>query len=360
MRLDPLVVALLALPLAASAEEGVKVKERAVEFHPAPYFLAAMEASSRVYEIRLASDLGPSRRDAIADLLWPRAKEPYKPKVRSEPGGRYDVGPWPFPPEASEDWKRAERLYGEKEYEEALDLYREIAKSWPEHYLAVANVGDSQFFLRRYPEALEAYEEALALNPHDAALHLYRGHALVRLGRPEEARAAFVHGLTLSPGRSSLLSLLRKYADGLGVVVEEEPFEPKAFVEEAGDKLAVYVPERGTVPWFAWAACKAVWLGEPDHRREMTGSTNHIWTSVEEVECLRVLVDAYVRTLDEPDGERFAALDRIRRIADDGLLEAFVLYEIGSRVFPHVTLVVPDGLKGRLTTYVERYVSPRR
>ena len=45
--------------------------------------------------------------------------------------------------------------------------------------------------MRRYAEALEGYDATLRLAPHDASAHVGRGQALWRLGKLEQARAAY-------------------------------------------------------------------------------------------------------------------------------------------------------------------------
>ena len=41
------------------------------------------------------------------------------------------------------------------------------------------------------------------------------------------------------------------------------------------------------------ANCKAIWLGEPSHREALTGSTDHGFTSTEELECLASAASVY-------------------------------------------------------------------
>ena len=43
-------------------------------------------------------------------------------------------------------------------------------------------------------------------------------------------------------------------------------------------------------------------------------------------------------------------------ITDDGLASAFIAYELGSRVNPHVTLTLEDAQRKLIETYVGKYV----
>ncbi|MFH0799582.1 MAG: tetratricopeptide repeat protein [Pseudomonadota bacterium] len=68
--------------------------------------------------------------------------------------------------------------------------------------------------LGRLDEALAAYEGDLAINPKHAEAHLSRGYVLEKLGRPDEALAAYIQALAINP----------KYAEAhlnLGVVLEK-------------------------------------------------------------------------------------------------------------------------------------------
>lgn len=64
----------------------------------------------------------------------------------------------------------------------------------------------------------------------------------------------------------------------------------------------------------------------------------------------------YVSRRDEKEGTRDDRLDRLEAVAKEGLLDAMVLYEFGSRVDPMVMLRVPSVSRDEVGKYVEKFV----
>ena len=51
--------------------------------------------------------------------------------------------------------------------------------------------------MRRYPEALKFLDRAIRLRPNDAVIWYEKGRLLQKMGREEEAKAAFAEGIRL-------------------------------------------------------------------------------------------------------------------------------------------------------------------
>src|SRR5262249_35069211 len=187
--------------------------------------------------------------------------------------------------------------------------------------------------------AVEIYDRGLALNRDDFRLHFFRADALFAQGRDADALAGYVRALVLRPRRPSVLGNLNRAAGRLGIVVRAHPFLPHASVSVEGDRIEVDYDDG---PWRYYGLCKALW------RHERGGE----WSTGEEHDCLGVLLDAYHEAHGAPD----AALDRLAAIVRDGLLDEFIVYEIGSRLFPDLTLLLADSQREQVRTFVERYV----
>ncbi|GAC1655294.1 MAG: hypothetical protein NVS4B12_27680 [Ktedonobacteraceae bacterium] len=113
-----------------------------------------------------------------------------------------DIPPPPFSTtdQSRVAWLEVGTLFFErKEYEEALDAYRQALFLDPNN--AHAYVGRSRSFhaLKRYQEALVASEQALRLDPNNTSAYTGKGDALYNLKRYEEALAAFEQALRLDP-----------------------------------------------------------------------------------------------------------------------------------------------------------------
>ena len=84
--------------------------------------------------------------------------------------------------------------------EEAIELVQKgmrLNPSTPFIYLAC--LGHAYYLLRQYENAIAAQKKALALNPDNAADHMFLALSYIELGRKKEARAEIIESLRLSP-----------------------------------------------------------------------------------------------------------------------------------------------------------------
>ena len=122
--------------------------------------------------------------------------------------------------------REGDALRNEERHEEALQSYREVLVTDPEHALAHARVGVTLFLLQRYEEALQALAQAISLQPDlpgAGALHHLMGRAAQELGRPAAAEH-FERALQLDPHDADTIDRLakirfeqRRYEDALAL-----------------------------------------------------------------------------------------------------------------------------------------------
>jgi len=82
---------------------------------------------------------------------------------------------------------------------EALPLFRELTKSYPQAPAAWFELGDALFAVKQFAEALECYAKARTLGAPSAALWVRSGKTLLRMERFPDAEAAFQEALKLEP-----------------------------------------------------------------------------------------------------------------------------------------------------------------
>ena len=108
--------------------------------------------------------------------------------------------------------------------------------------------------------------------------------------------------------------------------------------------------------WLGWGMCKAMWRGEPAHRKALLGHEEDVGSSVEELECLAALLTAYEQH--RAKGETDAALERVREVAEAGFASQLLQYEVLARLEPHATLALDEAARARLHSFVMRFVLP--
>ncbi len=76
-------------------------------------------------------------------------------------------------------------------YMDAAALLQENAKLYPDNVINQMLLGTTFLYARKYPDALTAFDRVLAIDPTNRRVIYYRGIALHRLGRLEEALTYF-------------------------------------------------------------------------------------------------------------------------------------------------------------------------
>ncbi|GMU01450.1 hypothetical protein KH5H1_55700 [Corallococcus caeni] len=317
--------------------------------------LQRMEASSVKYQLG-EKDSPP---DGWADTLWPQRVEPlpYARVVRE--GDSAMLAPPYDDPESERLIAEAEPHFQANRFDEAAKLYARATEACPKCVNAWIFRGDAALFAGKPEEALGHYRKAAELNPDDYRGHFFLGHTLARLGRRAEAREAFASALVLNPRLTTLRKLLAS-TPRFGLVITPDVVVPRGMAERTETGVAVYYDGHYGTAWLAFASCKALWLGEPSHRKEMTGSDSDTqFTSTEELECLNATLTGYEVAKQQKDADTTTpdkGLERLGQIAEAGMADMLVLFELASRVHPQATLTMSDDVRQRLRAYVLEYV----
>jgi tetratricopeptide (TPR) repeat protein len=357
------ILSFLLLPLLAGcASKSANTREAAPaaqsprgEFLSPKEIFERMEASSVQYEV-LEKDAPPG---GWAEQLWPQRVEaqPY-PRVVEKEGVR-TLAPHLDEPASARLLEQAEPHYQAGRFDEAAKLYAQATEACPRCTDAWIFRGDAALFSEKKEEALEHYRKATALNPDDYRGHFFQGHALARMGRRAEAREAFASALVLNPRLPTLRKLLAVNPH-FGLVLAPDVVVPRGFAERTDAGVTVMYDGHYGTTWLAFAACKALWLGEPSHRKAQTGSEDAgRFTTTEELECLRAALIGYEVAKQEQGAQeavRDEGLERLGPIVEAGMADALVLFELAARVHPQATLTMNDATRAKLRSYVLTYV----
>lgn len=337
--------------LTSGTDAEVKAPDKPPFLNPAE-IVKRMEASPVSYNIE-GKDSPPG---GWADQLWPqRVPSREAPRVVTEQG-EFVILDWPEHPEARALLDEAEPHFQAKRYAEAAKLYEQATRVCPDCYLAWNFRGDAAYFAGDAATALEHYQKATRINPNDHRSWFFLGNAFARLGRFDEALDSWAWCLVLNPRYPIIRQFFRANA-GLGLVVREDAIVPRGYAERAGQGVTVQFDPDHDPSWLAFANCKALWLGEPAHRQEMTGTEKEHYTTVEEMECLGSALIVHAGQKQKGETERSdPTLDRLASITDDGMLMQAVLFEVGARIHPQVVLTLEDDVRQRLKAYVLKHV----
>jgi len=291
-----------------------------------------------------------------ADSLWPMGIQPVDlPRVVVEDGRRV-VQEWPLEPKMEALMAQAVKHIEAQRLEEAEKISNQVIAECRDCYLAFEHLGEIALARGEPAAALGHYQKALQLNPDDSQLHYGLGRALVRLGRLKEAREALAWALVLGPRDATLRRLLGEF-EGVGMVFKGDVLIPRGFAYKRGEEMVVlYDPLYGPA-WLAFGACKALWHADAEHRKEMTGHTEHFFNSIEDFECVSAAAHVHeTQKAQNVEGPMDPTLDRLLDVMRDGMFSEMVLFETMSRISPQFTLTLDDEGRRRMWQYVLKHV----
>ena len=316
-----------------------------------------LEKSPITYKFETQPRMVPMETQRNARAFWPEQNAGVEfPVVDVGANGARTIRAYAPSPQVERLLREAESPFRARDYVTAEKRYEEALRIAPNDYLALLGWGDAAFFRGDPAAALERYERASRANPSDHRSWYYRGNALVELDRGADALDAYARALSLRPREASMLDGIELRAKRLGMRLRGELFSPLASVTQNSDGSITIL----TVPaphWVAYGACKAMWLGEPSRRKEALGTEDHPFTTVEETECLATLLIIYAGLREnDDDAQEEPALERLREIAEAGMLDAFILYDLGTRIWAHAVLMAPESLREEVTQLVRGFL----
>lgn len=101
-------------------------------------------------------------------------------------------------------------------YHQALKDFKFSTRTFSESFELSLGKGLAQMGLRRYPEALKFLDRAIRFRPNEACIWHEKGRLLGKMGREEEARAAYAEGMRLrQAGEKSLSFWPYEFAESL-------------------------------------------------------------------------------------------------------------------------------------------------
>ena len=252
---------------AAADEPGVRVETgatRTVTLLGPKGILELLQQSERVYDAKETdTDVAQWRQQNLAAMypIEPGLEAPFVEVKGSSRGLRQ----WSMPRALMTELQRIEPLYEAGDYARAENEYEKLLARFPGEFVLYLSLGDAALFGNHPDVALPRYLRATQLNPYDHRGFYFLGNALLRLGRRDEAVAAWVRALTLRPHWDPLREGLEN-AERVARIELREPFLPAGRVEQTGPEA--YALTTGKHPgWLAWTMCKAAWMGEPEHRK---------------------------------------------------------------------------------------------
>jgi tetratricopeptide (TPR) repeat protein len=142
-----------------------------------------------------------------------------------------------WPPELSEQLRDVDRLRRGGRYEQALAQLRQLAEAHPQQLRVLLELALTLGIWGRAPaEALHWYDRVLELAPGHLSTQFHRALALARLGRHEEAVAAFTGAEAAGYRKTLVIAMMRAESlQALGRFSEAERDWTRALSDESSN-----------------------------------------------------------------------------------------------------------------------------
>jgi hypothetical protein len=317
--------------------------------------LKKLNDSPRKYAIGTsAAPLTDAERTALAAAYWGNSRGAYVPLVKRDASGATQVIEDEPSPEIAALLSKAEEPFQHHDFAGAEAIYAQVLARDPHDYHALVAHAECEAYQGRLDQALHGYEDAIAANPYAHVAWEYKGEVLLMQRRREDALDAYAHALALKPRWGPLVTHIKNRAEVLGVTVAPERLLPAVRITRTDEATRIELDPRRP-EWLGFGACKALWLDDPEHRREVTGSTEHHHNSAEERECVVALLDGY-NGLHKDGKANDPALDEALEIVKAGAIDELLAYEVLSRADENLAAQLPPDLLEKLVAYVRWYV----
>lgn len=90
-------------------------------------------------------------------------------------------------PAIEDEIRRANKMYLDKDYRQAIEIYDNVIEQYPWHFSALFNKGSASASLGQFESAYQFLNEAMQLKPDDSQVIVQTSKVLSELGRVQEA-----------------------------------------------------------------------------------------------------------------------------------------------------------------------------
>lgn len=271
-------------------------------------------------------------------------------------------------PQAQAAMNEAFPAFSSGDYKKAVVAYERAATLDPTHYEAALYTGNTYYALKNYDKAGVWFAKAIAIDPNRETAHRYWGDGLMLSGKNKEAQEKFFDAIIAEPYSSSAWRGLMQFGQRSDIKLAHPKIDIPVNVSSSengnigitlgiGDKDK----EDDSFAWTVYGLHRASWrvagkdgkLSE-SFSKAYPNEKNYRHSLAEETDALRMVVTLLKN--DKNAKKLSPSLTLLKRLNDDGLVEAYVLLARSDagirRDYAAYRQANRDKLKRYLTEYV--------
>lgn len=264
-----------------------------------------------------------------------KSLEFYEPRldalIESLPEDGSDAPGFSSNPKADELVKEGEALFSQGKPDEALKKYQEALAVDPKVYFAALFSGDIYLQKRDFAQAEIWYQKAIEIDPNIETAYRYSATPLMRQGKTEAARDRYVEAFITEPynrfARAGLVQWAEATQTGLAHPDIDIPtditFDEKGDAKINLDASALLGgKDDGSFAWITYGVTRSGWRKEK-FAKTFPSEKVYRHSLAEEADALRSVIST--ATGDKRTKTLSPSLTRLKKLDEDGLLEAYLL-----------------------------------
>jgi len=278
--------------------------------------------------------------------------------------GRTDIPLLPRTRQAGELFAAGNDAFNSGEFTQARSLYGVVVQREPTFGRGYVGLGDVFVELGAYQEAAEYFTRALSVDSTDFLAWRSLAECAFASGNAELAKEAAVRAVVNNYHDTESWRLLGNIGNASGFSVHRRRIPKRVEINEIAGRSVEIVLDSLAEPssraaWFAYAAVRSVWRYEGRFAGRFPRARNYFPTYDEEVEALASLISVWRATIADSaaaDVQADADLEALSRIAEEGYLNEYVLFEELCADNPNTVRSFSPALLLRIREYISRYV----
>lgn len=233
--------------------------------------------------------------------------------------------------EADKLMMEAEAVFAQGKLDDALKNYQRAFQLDPKLYEAALFSGDVYTQRGDYVQAEIWYQKAIAVDPNRETAYRYSATPLMKQGKHEQARDRYIEAHISEPYNSYTVAGLSQWAQATNTELAHPEIEipVKVSFDDKGDAKIEMAPsalaggkDDGSFAWISYGATRSAWHKEK-FAKTFPQEKAYRHSLAEEADALRSVL-----TLATSDGKvknLSPSLVRLKKLSDEGLLEAYIL-----------------------------------
>ena len=253
-----------------------------------------------------------------------------------------------------------------RDYKKAVEAYEKAATLDPKWYEAALYTGNTYYAMKEFEKAGIWFAKAIAIDPDRETSYRYWADSLVLSGKEKEAVDKYLDAIVAEPYNSAAWRGLIQFAQRSGIKIAHPKIDIPVNFSTSGKgetNITLGIGDKsddGSFVWTMYGISRAVWQTDKDGKLSKEFSKAYPKEKVyrhslaEEMDALHMVLTSLKASKDVK--KPTPALVLLKKLNDEGLLEAYVLFVRADAGIKQDYPVYRQNNREKLKRYLTEYV----